>query len=190
MNALLRVHGYGLFLVLPVLLAAMWLSVSGTYLYALLLPFAALAVTCVFLPFGLGNACITRLVRKHVALPSAAAEMFIVQITATPRIREGLRAVVEDADDVGWLVISGGQLRFVGDAIDLTVSREAVVALRPENIGLRTLFVYGPRLALELRGLDEIKSVEFAERSSLLLPESRKAARRIREAVSRWMNEV
>jgi hypothetical protein len=116
--------------------------------------------------------------------------MFIVQITATPRIREGLRAVVEDADDVGWLVISGGQLRFVGDAIDLTVSREAVVALRPENIGLRTLFVYGPRLALELRGLDEIKSVEFAERSSLLLPESRKAARRIREAVSRWMNEV
>jgi len=186
LGALVRVHAYGLFLVVPVLLAAMWLSVSGTSLYALLLPFGALAVTCVFLPFGLGNSCISRLVRRSVNSTSSASERFIVQMTATPRLRTGLRAVLEDADDVGWLSIEGSDLRFEGDSVELKIPREAVAGIRPENIGLRTLFVYGPRLALEVRGFDNLNCVEFAERSSLLLPASRRTSRQMRQTVEKW----
>lgn len=184
---MVQVHVYGVFLLAPVAIATLWLSVS-TSLSALALPFLALGAGCVFLPWGLGNSCISGLVRRNLQPGSSEGQAFIVQLTFTPRLRDGLRGALEDADDVGWLSFHGSELRFDGDSVELRLPRESVTALRRENVGLRTLFVYGPKLSLQVKGLEQVEAVEFVERSSLLLHRSRQTARELKDRVAVWLS--
>ena len=55
---------------------------------------------------------------------------------------------------------------------------------RSQNIGLRGLFVYGRRIKVVPSGLPQIESLEFAERSSWLLPDSRRITRKLAERLS------
>ncbi|MCX6926027.1 MAG: hypothetical protein NT154_22885, partial [Verrucomicrobia bacterium] len=104
---------------------------------------------------------------------------FIVQLTVSPRIRSGFRAALEDADDIGYLSFSDTGLVFQGDSVKLTVPFDCIEQVQPQNIGLRGLFVCGGRVTVLVSDLPEIESLEFAERSSWLLPTSRAVARRL-----------
>src|SRR6266850_961783 len=163
---------------LPVLLSVLIVSSLRVGLaWIVLVPLLVLIGTSFFLPFGLGNAQITRLV--HSLDPGDMREGFVVQMTVNPRLHSGLRAVLEDADDVGCLVLSDSALQFRGDSIRFCVEYARITRVEASNIGLRGLFVYGPLIEVTVEGLRGVESVRFAERSSWVVPTSRRITREI-----------
>jgi hypothetical protein len=97
--------------------------------------------------------------------------------------------VLEDADDIGWLSVTDSEIQFIGDSVRLNIPLSQVRELHSENIGLRALFVYGSRVSLVVSGVPKVDCIEIAERSSLLLPCSRRTARRLHDAISRRLRE-
>lgn len=175
--AMIAMNAYGLLLVIPVVASIIALTLTAFSLTSLLLPMLAVIGSSFFLPAGLGNAHVKRLVSQ--LLPASEQGRFIVQLTLDPRARTGFRSVIEDADDVGWLSFTGSALQFRGDSIQLDLPFKNVQKVVPQNIGLRGLFVYGPRVRLHVSGLSNVTSVEIAERSSLILPTSRRLTREL-----------
>jgi hypothetical protein len=169
------VHAYGLLLVIPVLASIVVMSLYIAE-WSLAVPFVAILATAFILPFGLGNPHVCRLVRSFC--PEAAkGDGFVVQLTYQPRMRSGLRALLDDADDVGWLSFTDKGVVFEGDATRFSVPYENVERVQGQNVGLRGLYVYGRRLELKIHGMAKVDSVLFAERSSWILPGSRRITR-------------
>ena len=183
-GAVVVVSAYGILMITPVFAAIVAVSVIKLGVLTVLIPLLALAATAFFLPFGLGNTHVARLVRSLNPAASPNGDGFIVQLTVTPRLRSGLRAVLEDADDIGFLTFGANELRFQGDSVELSVPWQDIQLVRPRNIGWRGLFVYGRRIKLEVSGSPEVESFEIAERSSWLLPASRTITRKLYERLS------
>jgi hypothetical protein len=193
LGAVLVISAYGLVLFIPVLLAMMVVSIVPLGMGTLLIPLAAIGFATFFLPVGFGNPYVTRLIRslEHGSVTEPGG--FMVQLTLTPRICSGLRALLEDADDVGWLRLTESGLLFQGDSIQLAVPYAEIRDLSTENLGWRGLFVYGSPSRFAVPGLKEATCLKFAERSSWLLPSSRRnaaqlhrgLANRVAEAVTR-----
>lgn len=178
------VNAYGALLAAPFVISVLVVSVTKFGLLTALIPLSVVAATAYFLPFGLGNTHITRLVRSLNPTVAKRGEGFVVQLTLSPRLRSGLRALLEDADDIGYLTFSGNELLFQGDSVKLSVPFDRIELVRPRNIGLRGLFVYGRRIKVVVSGLPQVESVEFAERSSWLLPTSQAITRRLYQRLS------
>ncbi|MGA2659080.1 MAG: hypothetical protein ABSH34_16380 [Verrucomicrobiota bacterium] len=178
------IHACGLVLALPVLASVLAMSLGKFALWKLLLPLAAIAGTAYFLPFGLGNACLTRLARALDPAAGKDPDGFIVQLTLSPRIRAGLWAELEDADDIGWLRLTETELVFEGDSVKLSLPYSQIGRVRARNIGWRGLFVYGRRIAVEISGGSKVSALEFAERSSWVLPASRRTTQRLWERLA------
>ena len=178
-RAVAIVNAYGLVMCLPTFSAILVVSVIKLSALTALIPLLALAGTAFFLPFGLGNTHLARLVRSLHPGAGQDKDGFIVQLTVSPRLRSGLRAFLEDADDIGYLTFSPSGLSFQGDSVRLTVPWEDIRLLQPRNIGWRGLFVYGRRIRLMVPAWPEVGWLEFAERSSWVLPASRATTRRL-----------
>jgi hypothetical protein len=183
-GAVAAVNAYGALLAAPFVISVLVVSVTKFGLLTALIPLSVVAATAYFLPFGLGNTHITRLVRSLNPTVAKGGEGFVVQLTLSPRLRSGLRALLEDADDIGYLTFSGNELLFQGDSVKLSVPFDRIELVRPRNIGLRGLFVYGRRIKVVVSGLPQVESVEFAERSSWLLPTSQAITRRLYQRLS------
>lgn len=179
--AVLATCAYGLLLMVPVVISMLLLSVMKLSLLTFLCPVAVIAASLFFLPFGFGNPYIARLVRPLI--PPGAKDGFIAQLTLSPRIHSGLRALIEDADDVGWLSFTENELVFSGDSVQLTIPFEEIRELRSCSIGWRGLFLYGQQSVFCVSSLPEVKLFRFAERSSWLLPASRKTAGQLHKAL-------
>ncbi len=184
LGAVLVISAYGLLLVIPVVMAMMVVSLVHLSALTFLIPLLAIAITTFFLPLGFGNPYVVRLVSSlQPELPNIP-NGFIAQITLAPRLRTGLRALMEDADDVGWLSFTESELMFHGDSIRLSVPFARIGGLRTESIGWRGLFLYGPQTVVAVSGLPQATSFKVAERSSWLLPASRKKAKELQEKLS------
>ncbi|MGO8926790.1 MAG: hypothetical protein ACLQU3_07870 [Limisphaerales bacterium] len=183
-GAVAVVSAYGILLATPFLISVLVISVIQFGPLTVLIPLLVVAATAYFLPFGLGNAHVTRLVYSLNPAAAKGEDGFIVQLTLSPRLRTGLRALLEDADDVGYLSFTGTGLRFQGDSVKLTVPFDCIQEVRPQNIGLRGLFVYGRRIRLVVSGLPQAEAIEFAERSSRVLPASRAITRKLYQRLS------
>jgi len=183
-GAVVVVNAYGALLAVPFLLSVLVVSVTEFSLLTALIPLLVVAATAYFLPFGLGNTHITRLVQSLNPAAARGGEGFIVQLTLSPRLRSGLRALLEDADDIGYLTVRGDELLFQGDSVKLSIPLDHIELVRPQNIGLRGLFVYGRRIQLVVRALKQVESLEFAERSSRLLPTSRAITKQLYQRLS------
>jgi hypothetical protein len=179
LGAVLIISAYGITLAVPVVIALLVVSVLKLGALTILIPLLSVALAAIILPLGLGNPYVTRLVRSLQPAPDKAGTTFVVQLRASPRIRSGPCALLEDADDVGCLSFDGAGFRFEGDSVRLSVPYACVKEVRPCNIGLRGLFVYGRRIVVEVTGLAGVSSLEFAERSSWLLPTSRRITRQL-----------
>jgi hypothetical protein len=182
-GAVLAVCVYGLLVMTPVLLSMMVVSVLSLGWFTFALPLAAIVGATFLLPFGFGNPYVTRLVGRLADGESDRGD-FIVQLTFTPRLRSGLRAVLEDADDVGWLRLGEHELVFAGDSVKLSVPYSQIQGARMHSIGWRGLFLCGQRTDLTLAGISEVSGLSFAERSSWLLPNSRATSRRLYQAIA------
>jgi hypothetical protein len=184
-GAVAVVNAYGILLAVPFIIAVLAVSLIKFGFLTILIPFLAVAATAYFLPFGLGNTHVSKLVRSLNPAAGKDEDGFIVQLTLSPRIRSGLRAVLDDADDIGYLSFTGTELLYQGDSVKLSIPFALIEQVRPQNIGLRGLFVYGRRIKVTASGLPQITSLEFAERSSWLLPDSRRITRKLSERLSR-----
>lgn len=185
--ALFVLSAYGLLLLLPVLISLMIVSVLPIGKTTVLLPLGIMAVTLLFLPFGFGNPHVTRLVRRFAPTAGTRGNDYIVQATFTPRLRQGLGAVIEDADDVGCLIVAEDELRFEGDSVGMRIPFREIAELRRENMGWRGLFLYGSRTVLSVPAFGRFRTVAFAERNSLWLPGSRRTGRELFEAMAgKW----
>ena len=183
-GAVAVVNGYGLLLAAPLLISILVVSVTKFGVPTILLPFLAFAATVYFLPFGLGNTHITRLVRRLNPAAAKGGDGFIVQLTLSPKLRTGFRTILEDADDIGYLSFSETELVFQGDSVKLSVPFDCLEQVQPKNIGLRGIFIYGRRIGVAVSGLPQIQTLEFAERSSWLLPASRRITRQLCERLA------
>ena len=183
-GAVAVVNAYGLLMITPIFSSIIVVSVIKLSALTVLIPLLALVATAFFLPFGLGNPYITRLVRSLSPGAGRNSDGFIVQLTLSPRLRSGLRSLLEDADDIGYLTLSGKELCFQGDSVKLSAPWEDIQVLRPQNIGWRGLFVYGRRIKLVVSGWPEVEAFEIAERSSWLLPASRAITRKLYKQLS------
>jgi hypothetical protein len=179
LRAVVMVNAYGLLLVGPVLAAMVVVSLIKFSALTVLIPLAVVAGTAYFLPFGGGNTHVRRLVRSLGAARGKGGEGFVVQLTLWPRIRSGLQAVMEDADDIGWLTFEKEGVRFEGDSVKAFVPYERIQAVHTENSGLRGGFVYGRRIKVLVPDLRKTECLEFMERSSWFLPESRRITREL-----------
>jgi hypothetical protein len=184
MGAVLVICAYGLVLFIPVLFAMVVVSVLPLGMGTLLIPLLAVGFATFFLPVGFGNPYVVRLIRSlnHGSVTEPGG--FMVQLTLAPRVRSGLRALLEDADDVGWLRLKESGLLFQGDSITLSVPYDQIRQLKTENLGWRGLFVYGSPSVFAVPGLPEATGFKFAERSSWLLPSSRRNACRLHRALA------
>lgn len=181
-GALLIVCCYGLLLIIPVVMAMLLVSLLHFGIWTFLIPLGTICVVTYFLPFGFGNRYVTRLVSS---LDSGESDgtAFVVQLTFHPRARSGLRALVEDADDIGQLMVSEKGLVFMGDSMRLSIPRDQILNTRIQSIGFRGLFVY-PRIVLALSGLPQIRELRFADRSAWVLPTARKRTRELYELLT------
>ena len=76
------------------------------------------------------------------------------------------------------------ELVFEGDSVKVSLPYSQIGRVRSRNIGLRGLFVYGRRIAVEISGFPKVSALEFAERSSWVLPASRRTTQRLWERLS------
>ena len=183
-GAVLIVCAYGILLMIPVLLAMMAVSLFQFGWMTFAVPCLVICAATFVLPFGFGNAHITRLVRPLAPPGQLASNSFTVQLTFHPRLRSGLRALIEDADDIGLLTVTDSALDFHGDSVDLALPREQIREIRAQSIGWRGLFVY-PRLRLKVAGLDEIAEISVADRSAWILPTARRRTRELYRQLAR-----
>jgi hypothetical protein len=177
-RVVLAISIWGLVLVIPVFISMMVVSVMHYGLLTFLIPLAMIAVSTFFLPLGFANPYVARLARP--LLPSEAHHnTYLVQLTRKPRNRSGFLALLEDADDIGYLSFSDSTLAFHGDSVRLKVPYDRIENLKLQNAGWRALFAYGPQTVFSIAGVPDAGTFAFAERSSWHLPGSQKNARRI-----------
>jgi hypothetical protein len=181
-RAFLICNAYGLVLLFPTLLSMIAVSLLGLGILTLAIPLLMLAGATYFLPFGFGNPHIRRLAEQF--RPRDHPEAFLVQLSLVPRLRSGLRALVEDADDIGWLYWADNRLVFDGDSVKLALPAAQLGAFRRETGGFRGLFLY-PRVAIEVTGFPDCVRLQVAERSSMSLPVSRRINRDLYDLLSR-----
>jgi len=180
-GAIFVIAGCGVLLVAPVLASLLAVTLIKLGMLTVLIPLLTMAVTAYFLPFGLGNPVVKRLV--HSRKLDVGDDGFIVQMSLSPRIRSGLRALVEDADDLGYLSFTDSELIFQGDSVRLRIPWRQISAVRPQNIGWRGRYLYGSRIIISVTGIPNVDAVAFSERSSLLLPTSKRITKKLRERI-------
>jgi hypothetical protein len=183
-GAVLKVNAYGFLLMTPVVCSILAASVVPLGALTLVIPLVVLAGAVFFQPFGQGNTHITRLVRALNPAAARREDGYVVQLKLSPRLQTGVRATLEDADDIGWLSLGDSGLVFGGDSVKLFVPYDQIERVQHRNIGLRGAFVYGRRIRLTVKGLPEVSTFEVAERSSLLLSESRRLTRQLYERLA------
>ena len=185
LGAVLIVSAYGMLLAIPFVVALLVVSCLALGILTILIPVLAVVLATLFLPLGLGNPYVSRLARTLKPAANTTGPAFIVQLSATPRIRSGLCAILDDADDIGYLSFNGSGLLFEGDSVTLSVPYACIKEVRPQNIGLRGLYVYGRRIGIVVAGLPNVSTLQFAERSSWLLPSSKRITRQLYKHLSK-----
>jgi hypothetical protein len=183
-GTVLIITAYGLLLVIPILAAILVVSLLRLSWLSFFLPLLAMSITTFFLPLGFGNTYVVKLVQGLHPAGGTPPGGFIAQITFNPRIRCGIRALLEDADDIGWLSVTETRLIFHGDSVRLSIPLGHIQHLASESSGWRGLFLYGPQTVVTAAGLPSANSFKLGERSSCFLPGSRKNARLLRTTLA------
>jgi hypothetical protein len=176
-RAIFVVCAYGLVLMLPVVISMLIVSTARFGVLTFLSPLLAIAIGAFFLPFGFGNPYVANLVRLIDPRAAEDQDAFIVQLSLVPRLRSGMRALIEDADDIGCLHFADSALVFRGDCISFSIPFEHIRAVQRRSSGWRGLFLYGAGSIFAASGLTGASQFHVAERSSWLLPASRRIAR-------------
>jgi len=109
------------------------------------------------------NYYVRDLVRRYGRTQPAASH--VCQLSTVPRLCRGARGFLEDADDVGLLNLSGSEMSFTGDHVDLRIPYSSIASVTRHNVGWRGLwFLYGSKIRIEIENAQGYGSFELAER--------------------------
>ena len=183
--SVLIIGAYGMILLVPVFFSLLAITLLRPGFLTILIPLLALAMTAWVVPIGQGNHYIARRMKSVSTSAEPGETTFLVQLTLTPRIRKGLRALLEDADDFGLLIFQEDRVVFNGDSVQISVPYANITSVHRQNVGLRGRFVYGSRVAIEVKGLPNATFLEFAERSSAFVAQSKRISRELLEQFQR-----
>jgi hypothetical protein len=188
-KAVFLINACGVFLLIPIGIAVLLTNLSLIFFPSLAFCVSVLLLAAIlpiyFFPLGLGNYYVTRLTKRFHPNTIESESRFTVQVALSPRIKFGIRAFMEDADDVGYLFFTSTSIIFEGDSIKLSLPFNQIERIDSKNIGWRGLWICGPRLVVTPKGLPNVTSLVFAERSSLALPSSRRTAKNLYRCLSR-----
>lgn len=183
-GTLALISACGLVLLLPILAVMLYVTTLSFGPASFVIPLVAVGLATWFLPFGFGNAYVAWRFRTLRPPSADPARTFLAQLTLAPRLCDGVRALAEDADDLGWLTVTNDTVEWHGDAVQLVIPFRCIRKVELRTVGWRGVFVYGPRTAIEVPDLPQITALEFAERSSWILPGSRRAAKALYDALA------
>ena len=176
LSQILAINAFGIAIGLPCGIAfgaGAVVLVAGTCSGTPLLTFVGLAALLVFagslfvMPTMWANPYVRHLVRKAGHSPNSEANAFLVQLALHPRLHDGCRGWLEDADDIGFLTISADGVTFTGDHVSLHVAPESIERLRVRNVGWRGLWFCGSRIELSVSDLNNVDTIEFCDRNAL-----------------------
>jgi hypothetical protein len=189
-RSILALHVYNLALLLPILASLIVVSLFRLGVVTLLVPLLSIAATAYILPLGTGNALIRRLAKRIPAppqpkpqSPDKTVKTCVGQLTVYPRLRNGFRAMIDDADDIGTLTIDGDSVRFTGDSVTLVLPFSSISTIHPHNIGIRGRFLYGKPIEFRVKGVPTVERFDFVERQSLVLPASKRISKELATAL-------
>lgn len=131
------------------------------------------------LPVALANPYVTRIVRRSIRNPGGPGSAFVVQMASCPRIYEGLRGWLEDADDVGYLHFAPDALLFTGDHAALWLPFDTLTEISVHSVGWRGLWLCGKRIRVRSPLLGGRKYIEFMDRSAWTVVGSLRISREI-----------
>src|SRR5436853_3590528 len=101
-GSMVVIWAYGSLLLLPFFLAVIGISLVWLGSLTALMLIGALALTAWFGPLSQGNRYIAKRIKGLRPLSGSGEAAYLVQVTLTPRLRKGFRALLEDADDFGF----------------------------------------------------------------------------------------
>lgn len=132
---------------------------------------------------------IARRVNRHV--PQLwDDEHYTVQIALEPRYSKGIRAILDDCDDIGVLFLSADELCFEGDSISMVVPRTEIRSiLDGEDSAVYGLFGLGKRTTFLLKPGQPhpIRSITICERRSAQLLQYHRYARVLVARLKSWL---
>jgi hypothetical protein len=174
--AIFVIWAYGILLIVPLAAAFLAVTMMRLSFWTMLIPLFTLVATAWFVPVGQGNSYIVKRLARKKAPGSCRC---LVQLTLAPRLRKGLRATLEDADDFGYLGFDQDGFTFEGDSIQLRAPYLTIKEAWQQNVGWRGRFIYGPRITVVVDGVNGVRTLEFAERSSTFISQSKNTAREL-----------
>lgn len=104
---------------------------------------------------------------------------YICQVTMQPRLYRGIRAFLEDADDIGLVTLNDGVLKFRGDHSDIAITLSTDVTAELRTIGWRGLWYSGARIRLTFPGREPFHEIEFLERQCWSVKASKRLAQEL-----------
>ncbi len=174
----------GLVLMLPLLISILVISALPFGAMTFLVAFAGIAAVVLVVPLGMGNPYVAKLVRSQHPAVEKDQDGFIVQLSLVPRLRSGLRALAEDADDIGWLTFTESAVAYHGDSIKFSIPFSQVREVLRQGSAWGGLFLHGAGSMVVVAGLPGANAFLVAERSSWFLPASRKTSRSLHARLS------
>jgi hypothetical protein len=137
-----------------------------------------------FMPAASGNPYVRHIVKKSVGTDYDSTSSIIWQASFSPRIYDGFRGFMEDADDIGYIRVSERAFEFKGSHISFSLPFDCVKEVRLSNIGWRGFWLYGQRIRILTRSFDKFEGVEFIERASDTIISSRRITKTIIDRIN------
>ena len=137
-----------------------------------------------FMPAVSGNLYVRHIVKKSVGADHDPASSIIGQAGFSPRIYDGFRGFMEDADDIGYIRVSESSFEFTGSHISFTLPFDCVKEVRLSSIGWRGFWLYGQRIRILTRSFDKFEGVEFIERASNTIISSRRITKTLIDRIN------
>lgn len=160
-----------------------FISASFTFeqivIAAVLVFFIAAGFWMFVLPSVLGNPYVRRIVRKSLDEEPPETTSYVSQVSFSPRLHDGFRGFMEDADDIGRLEITSEAVTFLGDQVRIVLPLISIKEVSHSSSGIRGLWIAGRRIRITTTAFEDFTSLEFMERQSNTVVSSRRISKEI-----------
>jgi hypothetical protein len=158
---------------------------------SLLLGIAAMGLVLYFIPsLGNGNWLIKRILRTALNQPDEISACFIFQLSTKPRRYTGMRGLLEDADDIGYLCLTDKALVYKGDSINMLVPYKSIRSIRYLSCGWRVLWLCGEKIEITFPVNNSLTTIVLGERASRSVTESKRIIKKTCESLSAKVKET
>jgi hypothetical protein len=182
------------FVIPPISLLFLLVGESSFMIFVFSLVFGAICLLIslllfYFYPLLLGINYFIKFIAGRIVSPAPEGAC-VCQISMTPKLCSGFRAFLEDADDVGYLTVSGDSVDFKGDSIEFSIPKSEISNVRSCNIGWRGCWIAGRRIKLTINGHERFKEIEICERHTWTIPGSWLLSKQLYDQISSLANPV